>query len=344
VQRPNIDARRETATCLHCSNRITGKPGEWPVKKGLRGWNESLERYLRGEMSIEELKRQQVSPRLLAKVKIVEKDLEFEPATEEDEEKLWKALEKLRAIWGDPDIPTEPIPEYESRSIWVIAYGFSKWYQLFNPRQLLTLVKLVKLIREAGKKIEEEKLREGWSREDAFKYAEAVTTYLAIALLKHADWNSIVSGWQLSYLIAAHTLAMRGIAMVWNWGEYNPLSEYRGTFKAMLKSTLNGLNYLISAVSGSPSRVRVLLDDATSLSRLADEKFDLIITDPPYRDDVPYAELSDFYYIWLKRALCDVVDVGGVLVRQPRFLREAFFDEFGSEIEVQWRVFRSKGG
>ncbi|MCC6023260.1 MAG: DUF1156 domain-containing protein, partial [Thaumarchaeota archaeon] len=278
-------------------------------------------------------------PRLLAKVKVVERDLEFEPATEEDEEKLWKALEKLRAIWGDPDIPTEPIPEYESRSIWVIAYGFSKWYQLFNPRQLLTLVKLVKLIREAGKKVEEEKLREGWSREDAFKYAEAVTTYLAIALLKHADWNSMVSGWQLSYLIAAHTLAMRGIAMVWNWGEYNPLSEYKGTFKAMLKSTLNGLDHLVSAVSGSPSRVRVLLDDASSLSKLGGEKFDLIVTDPPYRDDVPYAELSDFYYVWLKRALCDVVDVGGVLVRQPRFLREAFFDEFGSEIEVQWRVF-----
>jgi len=339
VQRPNIDARRETATCLHCNNRITGKPGEWPVKKGLREWNESLERYLRGEISLEELKRQQVRPRLLAKVKVVERDLEFEPATEEDEEKLWKALEKLRAIWGDPDIPTEPIPEYESRSIWVIAYGFSKWYQLFNPRQLLTLVKLVKLIREAGKKVEEEKLREGWSREDAFKYAEAVTTYLAIALLKHADWNSMVSGWQLSYLIAAHTLAMRGIAMVWNWGEYNPLSEYKGTFKAMLKSTLNGLDHLVSAVSGSPSRVRVLLDDASSLSKLGGEKFDLIVTDPPYRDDVPYAELSDFYYVWLKRALCDVVDVGGVLVRQPRFLREAFFDEFGSEIEVQWRVF-----
>jgi putative DNA methylase len=200
-------------------------------------------------------------------------------------------------------------------------------------------VKLVKLIREAGKKVEEEKLREGWSREDAFKYAEEVTTYLAIALIKQADWNSMVSGWQLSYLIAAHTLAMRGIAMVWNWGEYNPLSEYRGTFMAMLKSALSGLSYLVSAVSGSPSRVRILLDDATSLSKLGGEKFDLIVTDPPYRDDVPYAELSDFYFVWLKRVLCDVVDVGGVLVRQPRFLREAFFDDFGNEIEVQWRVF-----
>jgi putative DNA methylase len=338
VQRPNIDARRETATCLHCSNRITGKPGEWPVKKGLRGWNESLERYLRGEISLEELKRQLVKPRLLAKVKVVERDLEFEPATEEDEEKLWKALEKLRAIWGDPDIPTEPIPEYENRRITPIL-GISKWYQLFNPRQLLTLVKLVKLIREAGKKIEEEKLREGWSREEAFKYAEAVTTYLAIALAKQINYNSSINRWDSTWWKIGETLSIRGIAMNWNWCDVNPVSTFIGSWQKSLNSIVNGLSYLVSAVSGSSSRVRVLLDDASSLSKLGGEKFDLIVTDPPYRDDVPYAELSDFYYVWLKRALCDVVDVGGVLVRQPRFLREAFFDEFGSEIEVQWRVF-----
>jgi putative DNA methylase len=81
-----------------------------------------------------------------------------------------------------------------------------------------------------------------------------------------------------------------------------------------------------------------LLDDATSLSKLADEKFDLIVTDPPYRDDVAYAELSDFYYVWLKRALSDVADVGGIPVRIPRFVAEAFFED-GSEIEVQWKVF-----
>ena len=347
VQRPNIDARRETATCLHCSNRITGKPGEWPVKKGLRGWNESLERYLRGEISLEELKRQQVKPRLLAKVKVVERDLEFEPATEEDEEKLWKALEKLKAIWGDPDIPTEPLAEYERRQLMVCtSTGACKWYQLFNPRQLLTLVKLVKLIREAGKKIEEEKLREGWSREDAYKYAEAVTTYLAIALVKQADYNSIAVAWNpatgygssTALLHAGHTLSFRGIAMTWNFVEYNFIIQRVG-YGNFVSLVLDGLSYLINVVSSSSSKVRVLLDDASSLSKLGGEKFDLIVTDPPYRDDVPYAELSDFYYVWLKRALCDVVDVGGVLVRQPRFLREAFFDEFGSEIEVQWRVF-----
>ncbi|MEM4911177.1 MAG: DUF1156 domain-containing protein, partial [Desulfurococcaceae archaeon] len=112
-----------------------------------------------------------------------------------------------------------------------------------------------------------------------------------------------------------------------------------GSYARSLNSVIEGLQYLHNAVSGSSSSVEVVLDDATVLGRLGGEKFDLIVTDPPYRDDVPYAELSDFYYVWLKRALCDVGDVYGVLKLVPRFHKEAFFDEFGNEVEVQWRVF-----
>jgi putative DNA methylase len=317
---------------------------QYPVfypKKALRDWNRKLEEYLNGLITLEELKTAIARPRLLVKVKVVNKQLVFEPATQEDNEKLWRALEKLKGIWRDPDIPREPITPYGSRYLFPILYGFDEWYKLFNPRQLLTLVKLVKLIREAGKRVEEEKLKQGWSKEDAYKYAEAITTYLAILLCKHADWNSMMSGWQLSYLIAAHTLAMRGIAMVWNWGEYNPLSDYKGTWEAMGKNMIKGLSYLVNAVSSSFSRVRVLLDDATSLSKLGDEKFDLIITDPPYRDDVPYAELSDFYYVWLKRALSDVREESSVLKLAPRFYRDSFFVN-DNEIEIQWKEFSTK--
>jgi putative DNA methylase len=303
-------------------------------KKTIRDWNRKLEDYLNGRATLEDLKNAMARPRLLVKVKVENGDLEFEPATEDDNEKLWKALEKLKAMWGDPDVPKEPIPEYESRSIWVIAYGFSKWYQLFNPRQLLTLVKLVKLVREAGKKVEEEKLREGWSREDAFKYAEAVTTYLATALVNHIRHSCLTTSVEPTQKFIAHALAFRGIAMTWNWIEERSTVDMIGSFVKSMNSISEGLSYLVSAVSGSPSRVRVLLDDATSLSKLGGEKFDLIVTDPPYRDDVPYAELSDFYFVWLKRALSDAVD--GRLA--PRFHGDAFFNN-GREIEVQWREY-----
>jgi len=342
VPQPNIDAKREVATCLHCGNQIRKGKTNWYIKEALREWNTRLEQYLSGAITLEELLNESPArPRLLVKVKVVNGDLVFESATKEDNEKLWKALEKLKAMWGDPDIPTEPIPEYENRRITPIL-GVKQWYQFFNPRQLLTLVKIVKLIREAGKRVEEEKLKQGWSKEDAYRYAEAVTTYLAIALVNHVRHNSLMTSVEPTAKFIAHALAFRGIAMTWNWVEEIPYIDIIGSFTRSIRFIIDGLSYLISAVSGSPSRVRVLLDDATALSELGDERFDVIVTDPPYRDDVPYAELSDFYYVWLKRALSDVVDVGGVSVRRPRFLAEAFFDEFGNEIETQWKAFSSR--
>jgi len=341
VPRPNVDARRETATCLLCNNAIRGVGRKWYVKEALKEYNENLERYLRGEITMEDLLKSRARPRILVKVKIVGKELEFEPATSEDGEKLWKALKKLRGMWGDPDVPAEMFAPYQmgtAGALRITLWGFDKWYKLFNPRQLITLVKLVKLIREAGKKVEEEKLREGWSREEALKYAEAVTTYLAVALCKYADYSSVAAGWNQS-LIMGHSLSMRGIAMIWNYNDIAPWVSWTGAYIRNLSTLTESLTFLVSAVSGSPSGVKVLLDDATVLSKLRDEKFDLIVTDPPYRDDVPYAELSDLYYVWLKRALSDVEESFGMMRLAPRFHKEAFFDDLGNEVEVQWKAF-----
>ena len=336
---PNVRGRPELAECLLCGSRITyvdpetgriyGSKGEaakalrnrleFYPKFAIKEWNEKLEEYFDGRISPEELKNAKAKPRLLVKVK-VDGDLAFEPCSKEDDEKLWKALEKVKEIWGDADIPTEDLWKYTASgggalSIW--TWGFDKFYKLFNPRQLLTLVKLVKLIREAGKKVEEEKLKEGLSSEEAFEYAEAVASYLAIALVRFADYYCVTTlldttnPWGVKI---DHTLTMRGIAMHWNWGDTNPLiSSMRvsgvlqdtSSFYRALSNAVNSLSYLIRATSNSPSKVKILLDDATILSSLNDEKFDLIVTDPPYRDDVPYVELSDFYYVWLRRALSD---------------------------------------
>ena len=339
----NIDARRETAQCLHCRAEINHRvvngrtvkgrrgEGDWYVKWTLRQWNVNYERYLRGEITLEELKNSPARPTLLVKIHVENGDLKFQPATPQDIEKLWKAAEELKKMWGDPDIPTEQLAYYEKRQLMVCtSTGACKWYQLFNPRQLLVLVKLVKLIREAGRLAEEDKLREGATGEEAKKYAEAVTTYLAIALVKYANYNSLGDWWNQS-LIMAPALGMRGIAMMWNWYEHRPDINWTGTY---LRNIL-GIREAVEYLSQTPGSVRVMLDDATELSRLEGERFDVVVTDPPYADDVPYAELSDFYYVWLKRALSGVE--GGEL--RPRFLPEAFFDEFGIEIPTQWQRF-----
>jgi putative DNA methylase len=346
VPRPNVEARREIATCLLCNNAIKKNGDEWYVKESLKEYNENLERYLRGEIALEGLLKSRARPRILAKVKVINDDLEFEPAIGEDDEKLWKALEKLRQMWGDPDIPTEPVPLYDVRSIWVINYGIVVWFKLFNPRQLLILVKLVKLIRKAGKQIEQEKIKEELSKEEAFKYAEAIVTYLAMTLARFADHNNTITCLHPSNpmgIEVAHALSMRGLAMQWNWGDTNPLIVARGLLRTnswnkCVEKEIEALTYLVSATLNSPNKVKVLLDDATTLSEHIDE-FDLIVTDPPYRGDVPYAELSDLYYVWLKRALSDVKESFGVMRLAPRFHEKAFFDNFGNEVETQWKAF-----
>jgi putative DNA methylase len=346
VPRPNVEARRKIATCLLCNNAIKESGKKWYVKESLKEYNENLESYLRGEIALEDLLKSRAKPRILARVRVINDDLEFEPATGEDDEKLWKALEKLRQMWGDPDIPIEPLPPYGSKGMGgdlkTIIWGLDRWYKHFNPRQLLILVKLVKLIREAGKQVEQGKFGEGLGEEEAFKCAEAVTTCLAVALMKHLVYNSITTFWypgSWSWNKVQHALAVRGIAMQWNWCEISTLADLPLTYNGTLKNSIKGLSYLVLASSGSPTKVKVLLDDATSLNKLKDEKFDLIVTDPPYRNDVPYTELSDFYYVWLKRALSDVKESFGMMKLAPRFHEEAFFDNLNNEIETQWKVF-----
>ncbi|NAZ32765.1 MAG: DUF1156 domain-containing protein, partial [Pyrobaculum sp.] len=346
----NVNNRSETAQCLHCRAEINhrvvngklvkGKKseGDWYVKWALRQWNANYERYLKGEITLEDLKNSLARPTLLAKVRIENGDLNFQPATPQDVEKLWKAAEELKKIWGDPDIPTESMTPYGCTTLGEIPSIFRNFYKLFNPRQLLTLVKLVKLIREAGHLAEEEKLREGASGEEARKYAESVTTYLAVALMKFIDYNSIATLWNpgsWSWNKVAHSLSMRGIAMQWNWCEIKPSTPLPLAYSGTITNIVESLKYLASTLTTSLGKSIVILDDATELSRLEGERFDVVVTDPPYADDVPYAELSDFYYVWLKRALSGVE--GDEL--RPRFLPEAFFDEFGIEIPTQWQRF-----
>jgi putative DNA methylase len=363
VPESNIEARRETATCLVCAQPImqidpqTGKhytetkslPED--VKKRLKGYVKyALELYNKGDGYginaelppwMNEIPARQ---RLLVKVRVKQGDLEFEPCTEKDQEKLGKAKEEVKKLLeaNDSDVPKERLAPYGTQAIGgylqPLNYAMTEWYKLFNPRQLLTLVKLVKLIREAGKQIEQEKVKEGLSKEEAYEYAEAVTTYLTLTLNKYHDYSCLGSVWNPS-LIAGHTISFRGIAMVWNWSDSSPFAQFTGTWHRSLENAIDSLSYLVSAIANSRDRVSVLLNDATILNRLQDnERFGLIVTDPPYYDDVPYAELSDFYYVWLKRALSDIEDNRLV----PRFLPEAFFEKVGDswvEVSTQWEKY-----
>ena len=363
VPEPNIAPQSNTAICLQDGRPLgyidpeTGKtyttknqapPGirdrlEWYPKWAIKQWNKLYEQYLQGKATLEDLKNAPARPRLLAKVKIMDGGIEFQSATQEDNQKLWRALEKLKQLQGDPDIPTEPIPLYENRRL-IGMWGFDKWFKLFSPRQLLTLTKLVKLIREAAKGVE--RLNEGLCG-DKTCISEATAVYIAIALARMVNYNSLITRVDSSNpwgVKIAETLAVRGIAIQWNFGETNPFVtdmpffQIQGSFVKSAQKIIDSVVYLLSATSDKDCNMMVLLGDASALGKLWDEKVSIIVTDPPYFDDVPYSELSDLFYVWLKRALSDVEDKRLV----PRFLAEAFFRRVGSgwrEIRTQWEEF-----
>jgi len=358
VPQSNIDARRKRAVCLLCGQPIiqvdpeTGR--HYTDKKGLpKEVKDKLEGYIKFALKLYNgnetppgwLNETPARQRLLVKVKIKQKNLDFEPCTEKDQQRLEIARCEVKKLlkMNDPDIPKEGISLYSVRYLFPILYGMTEWYKLFNPRQLLTLVKIVKLIRVAGKKIEEEKLKDGKGGEEAFKYAGAVITCITVPILKFTDYSTIVNLWNpgsWSWNKVAHSLSMRGIAMQWNWCDINPIIKLPLSYYGTLENAKKGFEYLANSSKEEKSKdEKTYLDDATVLSKIElNKSFNLIVTDPPYYDDVPYAELSDFYYVWLKRALSDVE--GGRL--KPRFLHEAFFEKIGDdwvEVSTQWEKY-----
>lgn len=150
---------------------------------------------------------------------------------------------------------------------------------------------LIRLIREYAEKLRKEKDEE---------YTKAVATYLAFVLGKHIDRNCRSTTWQRTAEKIASVLGKRRPSILWDHTEVNPFIRGSGTLIEMRKNMLQALKYSIDGTKHS----KVVQTLNKSITRL-NGKYDLLVTDPPYFDDVQYAELSEFFYVWEKRALKD---------------------------------------
>ena len=183
-------------------------------------------------------------------------------------------------------------------------YGMAKWSDLFTSRQLVALTTFSDLMQEAREKVRRgavaagvpedgKALREGGA--GATAYAEAVGVYLAFLVDQLANHLSSICSWHVNNTQLRNTFARQALPMTWDYAESNPLCDSTGSFNNLWERQVKGFTTLGSDVRGTAFQSDVRQSDVSIRGILS--------TDPPYYDNIGYADLSDFFYVWLRRCL-----------------------------------------
>ena len=243
----------------------------------------------------------------------------FEPPPDEDIAAADLARDALAENWSrwlaEGLIPTEPIPEGNKTSE-PLRYGMYQWDQVFAPRQLLAMVTYLETLRELAPEME---------RELGSERAAAVRTYLAVILDKCANYNSSMCAWHALRNQIANTFDRHDLSIKWSFAEMNMALKDKGAFPWALSQVVDAYRGLCRLLEpslplfsgnddspgssngvGGAMPTQVTQGSAATLSHLADASVDAVVVDPPYGNNVMYAELSDFFYVWLKRSVGDI--------------------------------------
>ena len=189
-----------------------------------------------------------------------------------------------------------------------VPYGLSTWGDLFTPRQLVALTTFSDLVQHARKRVHRDAvasglpddakpLREGGT--GAMTYADAVAVYLTFCVDKNTLTNTTQATWQTDPDRLTQGFSRQAIPMVWDFAEANPLSSAGGGFSI----TPHAVGKVLGRLPHSPLVGTGLQQDAASCSLSIDC---VVSSDPPYYDNIGYADLSDYFYVWLRRSLQSV--------------------------------------
>ncbi|MEJ7612145.1 MAG: DUF1156 domain-containing protein, partial [Candidatus Fervidibacter sacchari] len=303
---PNREANRVDFAIVH-GNDIDFDPSKGTVSKGnavcLVCGTSVKDKYVKAEAQAGRM-----GHRLVAVVTTRGKGQgrNYRLATKEDFEAFRKAQQALQNLTETPSpwafglswVPEEEVEQIKKRPlpVWLddlYLYNMPRWCDLFNPRQLLSLCTFGKWVREAYRQILQET--------DDPDFAKAVATYLALAMDRLADYNATLCLWHVTREVIAHVFTQHDLKMAWDYVEINPFSSVTGAWQG----AVDWLVRYLTRESRIPQAGFAHLGSAASLP-FPDKHFDAVVIDPPYHDNVPYADLSDFFYVWLRRTIGDL--------------------------------------
>ena len=181
-------------------------------------------------------------------------------------------------------------------------YGFHKWFDLFTNRQLVALTAFSDLVGQARQRVLEDALAAGMEKGESLEaggagaraYADAIATYLALAVSRQTDRLSSIASWQSIGEKIRNVFARQAIPMVWDFAEANPFSSSSGNFFGQVEWIAEVVERLPADSAGNARQLSAAARDYTGL---------VVSTDPPYYDNIGYSDLSDFFYVWLRRCL-----------------------------------------
>lgn len=199
------------------------------------------------------------------------------------------------------DVPTGEVFDWPGR-INVYRYGMTEWANLFTNRQLVALTTLSDLVSEVRSKVLEDALAAGIPAGERLEdggvgaeaYADAVVTYLALAVSRTTDYSSNLCSWHSGRDSIRNLFSRQAIPMVWDYAEANLFSNSSGNF-------LGQVEWISKAIGKTPAKSA---GEAVQISAMSRDYADLVVsTDPPYYDNIGYSDLSDFFYVWLRKSL-----------------------------------------
>ncbi len=224
----------------------------------------------------------------------------YQPTHEQEQ----VALTVPASIWQ----PRGDIPN-KTRNFSTQLYGMRTWASLFTPRQMLTLTTLHDITKEFETRIVNDAITSGLANDSpgiagggagALAYAQLIRTYIHLTASNLADWSCSVIGWSATIPAMGHLFARQAIVMNWNYAEGSPFGKGGANFLQKLHRTVEVIERIPANNSGTARQA-----DATRLV-WANEARPLVVTDPPYYDNISYSELADFFYVWLRESMRDI--------------------------------------